>query len=405
MNNEEEIYQYCEIYQPAIAAHRGASMRYPENSMAAIKEAINISMENPEVRFFIEMDIRASKDGKLVLMHDSDVSRTTNGNGYTEEMSFAEIQKLKLKPVSEIVPSGHACPDRVQSPLFQITEQDLRVPSLKEVVQLLKSANRVRGEIGSPIGLALEIKPKPPIKFFSRQMEFLAGMFSAALNKIGLTWPAEKMLPSTPSIKPLANLLSQVAKSGDNVPMIVFSAAGAIGERDLKSLWKNLSPAAKLALIHQSGRNNPSLPYIADNLAQAMALNQPHAAHFSDLSDDKPLMNGVQKAAEMAESFWLIGSLKPQTDIAKMTATNGIPVLTNCSPSDNPSDIKTAIENGATFITSNYPERAIRVLQGYMSKNSDYKNQQQAMGIESSFAEQEIRRRKENNSSEVIFHA
>jgi hypothetical protein len=40
-----------------------------------------------------------------------------------------------------------------------------------------------------------------------------------------------------------------------------------------------------------------------------------------------------------------------------------------------------------------------------MSKNSDYKNQQQAMGIESSFADQEIRRRKENNSSEVIFHA
>ncbi|MEQ1789120.1 MAG: glycerophosphodiester phosphodiesterase family protein [Rickettsiales bacterium] len=403
--NKEEIYRYCEIYQPAIAAHRGASMRYPENSMAAFKEAINIAMESPEVRFFIEMDVRASKDGKLVLMHDSDVSRTTNGNGYTEEMSFAEIQKLGLKSVSEIVPSGHACPDRAQNPLFPITEQDLRVPALEEIVQLVKSANIMRGEIGSPIGLALEIKPKPPIKFFSRQTEFLAGMFSAALDKIGLAWLAEKMLPPTPSIKPLASILAQNVQSGDNVPMVLFSAAGAIGERDLKALWKNLSPEAKLNLMHQSGRHNPSLPYIADNLAQAMVLNQPHAAPFTDLSDDKPLMNGVQKAAEMAESFWLIGSLKPQTEMAKMTATNGIPVLTNCSPSDNPSDIKTAIENGATFITSNYPERAIRVLQGYMSKNSDYKNQQQEMGIESNFAEQEIRRRKENKASEVVIHA
>jgi len=157
--------------------------------------------------------------------------------------------------------------------------------------------------------------------------------------------------------------------------------------------------------MHKSSKNNPSLPYIADNLAQAMALNQPHAAPFTDLSDDKPLMNGVQKAAEIAESFWLIGSLKPQTDIAKMTATNGIPVLTNCSPSDNPSDIKTAIENGATFITSNYPERAIRVLQGYMRNNSDDRNQPRAMGIESNFAEQEIRRRKENKASEVVIHA
>ncbi|GEM_PF-4959881 len=405
MNKEAEIYRHCKIYQPAIAAHRGASMRYPENSMAAFKEAINIAMESPEIRFFIEMDVRASRDGELLLMHDSDVARTTNGNGYIEEMSFAEIQKLGLKSVSEIVPIGHVCPDRAQNPLFPITEQDLRVPALEEVLQMVKSANIIRGEIGSPIGLALEIKPKPPTKFFSRQTEFFAGMFSAVLDKIGLPWLAEKMLLSTPSITPLTNMLNKAVPSENNVPMVIFSAAGAIGERDLKSLWKNLSPEAKLNLMPQSGRHNPSLPYIADNLAQAMVLNQPHAAPFSDLSDDKPLMNAVQKTAEMAESFWLIGSLKPQTEIAKKTATNGIPLLTNFSPSDKHSDIRTAIENGATFITSNYPERAIRILQGYMSNNSDDKNPQQAMGIENNFAEQEIRRRKENNSSEVIFHA
>jgi len=43
--------------------------------------------------------------------------------------------------------------------------------------------------------------------------------------------------------------------------MLVFSAAGAIGKRDLKSLWNDLSPEAKLGMMHQTGRRSggPSL--------------------------------------------------------------------------------------------------------------------------------------------------
>ncbi|MDE3036941.1 MAG: hypothetical protein KGJ21_00590 [Pseudomonadota bacterium] len=370
-------------------------MRYPENSMAAVKEAINIAMEYPEVRFFIEMDVRATRDGKLVLMHDADVSRTTRGSGHVEEIPFAEIQALKMKSVSEIVPDGHVCTDRAQNPLFPVTDRDLHVPSLKEVLNVVREANRERGNIGSPIGLALEVKPKPPTRFFPRWTALLASMLSTLLDKMGLTWLADKMMAPTPSIVPLTDMLNQHAHHGETTPVLVFSAAGAIGKRDLKELWTELSPEAKLGMMHQSGRRDPSLPYVADDLARTMVLNGPHSAPFSDLSSTKPLMNAVQKVAGIMDSFWLIGSLKPETKAAKRMAARGIPILTNFIPLDNPSDIQTAISNGTTLITANYPERAIRILREYVRVNPDSENIaiQPAPDLEGNFVKQEMQHR------------
>lgn len=374
MTEETETCRYCEIIQPAVAAHRGANRRYTENSMAAFKEAINIAMENPEVRFFIEMDVRATKDGGLVLMHDSDVSRTTRGSGYIEEMSLADVQRLKMKPVAEIVGDGQVCHDRTKHPLFNVTDQDLRVPSLEEVLQVVQEANRVRGNIGSPIGLALEIKPKPPTHFLSRWTEPIAGVISAVLERIRFSWLAEKIMSHTPSIGLLGQTLNRYAISGNNTPMLIFSAAGGIGKRDLNELWSSLSAETKLNLMHQSGKLNKGLPYVANEFAKTMALNEPHSAPFTDLNNQKPLMNVTQKLAEKIRSFWLIGSLTPETTAAKRMAASGIPVLTNFIPLDNPTDIQTAISNGTTLITSNYPERAIRILKKYVQVNPDSEN-------------------------------
>lgn len=401
MTEENAVCRYCEIIQPAVAAHRGASRRYPENSMASFKEAINISMENPEVRFFIEMDVRATKDGGLVLMHDSDVSRTTVGSGFIEEMSLADIQRLKMRPVADIVGSGHVCHDRVQNPLFHITDQDLHVPSLDEVLQVVQEANRVRGDIGSPIGLALEIKPNPPSRFFSRWVEPIAGVLSAVLDKIGLHWLADKVMPHTPSIDRLAETLNRQAQSGSSTPLLVFSAAGAIGKRDLKELWSDLTPEAKLSMMHQSGKRDASLPYVADNLTKAMILNAPHSAPFGDLSRTMPVMNTVQKIAGAIESFSLIGSLTPQTKAAKRMAASGIPVLTNFIPLDSPADIQGAISSGTTLITANYPERAVRVLKEYVRANPESENvaMQPAPELEGHFVKQEMQRRERSASA------
>ena len=72
-------------------AHRGNHNNAPENSLKSIQDAINEEIE------MIEIDVRQTKDGKFVLMHDSTLDRTTNGSGDVSDFTLAELQQLKLK--------------------------------------------------------------------------------------------------------------------------------------------------------------------------------------------------------------------------------------------------------------------------------------------------------------------
>ena len=71
-----------------VAAHRGWSAKYPENTMAAYKAAAELGVDQ------IETDIRITADGELVLIHDATVDRTTNGTGLVREKTLAELRAL-----------------------------------------------------------------------------------------------------------------------------------------------------------------------------------------------------------------------------------------------------------------------------------------------------------------------
>ncbi|MFY0255468.1 glycerophosphodiester phosphodiesterase family protein [Chitinophaga sp. 30R24] len=73
-----------------IIAHRGNHTQVPENTVAAIEEAIRCGAD------YAELDLRTTKDSQLVLMHDASVSRTTNGEGQVADMTLAELRQLKL---------------------------------------------------------------------------------------------------------------------------------------------------------------------------------------------------------------------------------------------------------------------------------------------------------------------
>ena len=74
-----------------IAAHRGAHNRAPENSLAAIEDAIAAGVE------IVELDVAVTKDGTPVLMHDRKVDRTTTGEGVVEDKTASEVAALRLK--------------------------------------------------------------------------------------------------------------------------------------------------------------------------------------------------------------------------------------------------------------------------------------------------------------------
>lgn len=69
-------------------AHRGDQACAPENTLAAFRSAVEKSAP------MIEFDVQATRDGRLVIMHDPTVDRTTDGKGKVSELSFEEIRAL-----------------------------------------------------------------------------------------------------------------------------------------------------------------------------------------------------------------------------------------------------------------------------------------------------------------------
>ena len=77
--------------RPMVSAHRGGpTPGFPENAIETFENALNFAPA------LIELDVRQSSDGYLVLMHDATLDRTTTGTGRVDETPFAEIRTLRL---------------------------------------------------------------------------------------------------------------------------------------------------------------------------------------------------------------------------------------------------------------------------------------------------------------------
>lgn len=71
-----------------VCAHRGASGTFPENTLAAFREAVDLGSD------MIEFDVRMTADGECVLLHDPTVDRTTAGTGNVWELTLEEVKRL-----------------------------------------------------------------------------------------------------------------------------------------------------------------------------------------------------------------------------------------------------------------------------------------------------------------------
>ena len=75
------------MHNPIWIAHRGASLVAPENTLAAIERAIKLRADG------VEFDVRGTRDGRVVLMHDDSLDRTTTGSGKVRELSLRQIRR------------------------------------------------------------------------------------------------------------------------------------------------------------------------------------------------------------------------------------------------------------------------------------------------------------------------
>jgi glycerophosphoryl diester phosphodiesterase len=74
--------------RPVIIAHRGAKAFAPENTMASFQRAVDFKADG------VEFDIKLTKDGEMIIIHDLTVDRTTNGKGKVKDFTLSEIRKL-----------------------------------------------------------------------------------------------------------------------------------------------------------------------------------------------------------------------------------------------------------------------------------------------------------------------
>jgi glycerophosphoryl diester phosphodiesterase len=89
-----------------VAAHRGDWRNAPENSIHALQLSLEMGVD------IMETDVRMTKDGVLVLMHDETINRTTSGKGKVSELTWDSLQRVTLR-------QGHGGPTLERIPTFE----------------------------------------------------------------------------------------------------------------------------------------------------------------------------------------------------------------------------------------------------------------------------------------------
>lgn len=122
--------------RPRLFGHRGAAGLAPENTLPSFRSAIEDGVE------YLELDVHATRDGVVVVIHDPTLERTTNGVGPVSALTFAELQGHDAGYLFEQA-GGHP-----------FRGQGVKVPALEELIEMLPN-----------VLLNIEIKQRePPIE-------------------------------------------------------------------------------------------------------------------------------------------------------------------------------------------------------------------------------------------------
>lgn len=115
---------------PLIWAHRGASGYAPENTLEAFQKAVDMKADG------VELDVQLTKDDKLVVIHDEQIDRTSDGKGWVKDYTLSELRQFNYNRTHK-------------------EYEHADIPTLEEVYELLK-----------PTGLTINVELKTGIVFY-----------------------------------------------------------------------------------------------------------------------------------------------------------------------------------------------------------------------------------------------
>lgn len=215
-----------------VTAHRGVHDIVPENSIASIRRAIELDID------IVELDIRVTRDGVPVLMHDETVDRTTSTNGVLDEFLLDDLQAMRL-----LGPDG--------------SQTDEAVPTLADA---LAAAG---GDVAVLIDLkSTDIDAIAPVVASSPYSEavFFFDSETDVLNRVTTALPSAIVLPIAASASEALELISehdlQLIHLREDFASVELSdqidaldSAGyinALGEIDAKTMDGDIAALAKL---------------------------------------------------------------------------------------------------------------------------------------------------------------
>ncbi len=115
MQNEPVQNEPMQVMQ--VAAHRGYASVFPENTMAAFAGALDLGVD------YIETDVQMTKDGRIVLFHDSDLKRITGCKGAVADYTFRELSKMDA------------------GKWFSNAYEGERIPKLRQMLELVRDSD------------------------------------------------------------------------------------------------------------------------------------------------------------------------------------------------------------------------------------------------------------------------
>ncbi|MCQ4209252.1 glycerophosphodiester phosphodiesterase [Streptomyces longispororuber] len=110
--------------RPLVYGHRGARTEEPENTLRSFRRAAELGADG------IELDVRVSADGRLVVIHDATVDRTTDGEGEVAALTLAQLRSLDAG-------SGERIPtlDEALASFEGLVQVEIKAPEAVRVIQ------------------------------------------------------------------------------------------------------------------------------------------------------------------------------------------------------------------------------------------------------------------------------
>lgn len=190
-------------HRPLVICHRGYWKMAPENSLAAVRAALELPVEG------VEIDVHTTADGVPIVLHDREVDRTTDGQGRVADLTLAQVRALRVRsrdgagPSKEPIPTLEEVLELTCGKLLLCVE--VKPPGIERpILEVIRACEAeewvwIWSFVNSVVQTFHDLAPQIP---------------GAYLSDCFATWPADHFLPE----------------------------AVAIGARAVSLAWEDISP-------------------------------------------------------------------------------------------------------------------------------------------------------------------